>query len=291
MFPLNTPLEVIQLIYSWSAFSTNDVWVVQHFLNPLLFYMVFQNVWYSLLAIYVWESIEAFELTACGGTSCLTGGGEVTEAQLSGFVTDNMIGDILQGVLGILTGMLLRIVLEIPDWTPSLRTTLATPDDWIWLKRVLFFVALFLPSLAGRLVSDSGVAYGMALNASLTAAVLLGFAFWNQTSGERRRFWTLKNTKESGFQKQLYWRIYGVWLGVVLLVTLTWYLPLDNAYWKIWLVAASLWIGLLLTGLWRGKAAELIDFATISLFSIWICDESVRFLHDKKRFQHIKDAT
>jgi len=47
MFPLNTPLEVIQLIYSWSAFSTNDVWVVQHFLNPLLFYMVFQNVWYS----------------------------------------------------------------------------------------------------------------------------------------------------------------------------------------------------------------------------------------------------
>jgi hypothetical protein len=279
--------EVITLIYSWDAFHTNSVWVVQHFLNPFLFYMVFQNVKYALLAIFIWESIEVFELTSCHGQACISdpGGGPIPCDQVPGFVTDNMIADIFQGFLGIFTGLLFRVVLSIPDWTPSIRESFGRDRDYIWLKRVIMFVVLFLPSFLGWRVTASGFHYGMILHGGLTAALLLAFAFWNQTSDERQSFWTLGT-----YQEALYWTIYLTWMFLVLLFTLTWFLPIDNAYHKIWMTIGFTWIGLIVAGCWIGKFTELVDFFTFGLFGICTRDRTNRFLYDKRRFKEKADG-
>jgi hypothetical protein len=279
--------EVITLIYSWAAFHTNSVWVVQHFLNPFLFYMVFQNVGWAIILIFVWESIEVLELTSCDGTACISdpGAGPIPCDQIRGFVTDNMIADISQGFLGILTGLLFRTVLSIPDWTPSIRESFGRDRDYIWLKRLFMFVALFLPSFLGWRTTESGFHYGMILHGAVTAVVLLAFAFWNQTPDERQSFWTLGT-----FQAELYWTIYGSWIGMVLLFTLTWFLPIDNAYHKIWMVAALVWIGLIIAGSWIGKFAELIDFFSFGLFGMFTRQRTNRFLYDKRRFKEHADG-
>jgi hypothetical protein len=147
------------------------------------------------------------------------------------------------------------------------------------------FIVIFLPSFLGWRVTESGFHYGMLLHGGLTALLILGFAFWNQTADERQSFWTLGT-----YQESLYWTIYISWMFLVLLFTLTWFLPIDNAYRKIWMVLGFTWIGLIIAGCWIGKYTELVDFFTLGLFGICSRDRTNRFLHDKRRFKEKADG-
>lgn len=276
-------LAIIETVYSWDAFDRREIWVLQHFLNPFFVYMVSQNAWLSLLAIYVWESVEVLELTACSGSTCLSGSNTpVTCPEVPGFVTDNMIGDISQGIFGIFTAMLLRILLDIPDWSPSYRSLHPYNAAWLWWKRITFWVALFLPSLLATFLMEHWYA------ALVHAAVLLGvfamFAGLNQTKRERAAFWTNSKGK---FQLKFYWMVYGVWAAYSLaMLLLCSYVPIGTSYQTFWVFLGLSWICFLIAGSMMGRLPELMDFLTAGWVSIHF-DNEYRFLANKKRYQNL----
>ncbi len=277
-------LAIIETVYSWDSFQKREIWVLQHFLNPFLLYTVTQNAWLSLLAIYIWESIEALELTACSGTTCLSGDNTpVSCPEVAGFVTDNLLGDVTQGIWGILTAMLLRIVLDIPDWSPSMRSLQQHDATWLWWKRVVFFVALFLPSLLATFLREHW--YAPLIHAVVLAAVFAVMAGWNQTPRERKAFWTDK--AKGGFQLQLYWTIYAVVaLYALAMLLLCSYVPLGNSYQTFYLFLGLSWLGLIMAACFLGKLPEFLDFITGGWVSIHL-NNTYRFLANKKRFQRL----
>jgi hypothetical protein len=276
-------LSIIETVYAWDAFDKREIWVLQHFLNPFLLYMVTQNAWLSLLAIYVWESVEVLELTLCSGSTCLSGSDTpVTCAEVPGFVTDNLIGDVSQGVLGIFTAMMLRILLDIPDWSPSYRSLQPYNAVWFWWKRVIFWLALFLPSLLATFLIEHWYA------ALLHAVVLLGvfalFAGFNQTKREREAFWS--NSK-GVFQLRYYWTVYGVWAGYsIAMLVLCSYVPLGSSYQTFWIFLAISWIAFFIVGGLTGRLPEIVDFLSAGWVSIHF-EGRYRFLANKKRFQNL----
>lgn len=276
--------SIVELIYSWHFFQDRDLYVLFHFLNPFFLYMISQNFWFSILSIYVWESIEVLELTACHGMACISGAGApVPCASLNGFATDNLIGDISQGTIGILTGMLFRIVLAIPDWSPSFRNLYSTASEAvrIWFKRILFFFALFLGTVVSGAVFFKW--YAHLVHAAYIAVMFVIFAFWNQTPSERLAFWTGRQ-----FESTFYWTVYSVWaLWSVAMVILIGYVPLGSAYQTFYLFIAITWLALLIASGFVGRFTEVMDFFTFGYLSIRTGVPEHRFLHDKKRFQNL----
>lgn len=276
-------LAIIETVYSWDAFDRREIWVLQHFLNPFLLYMVSQNAWLSLLAIYIWESVEVLELTACSGSTCLSGSDTpVSCPEVPGFVTDNLIGDISQGILGILTAMMLRILLDIPDWSPAYRSLQPFNAVWFWWKRVVFWVALFLPSLLATFLMEHW--YAALVHTSVLLGVFAVFAGLNQTKHERAAFWTDAKGK---FQLTYYWTVYGVWaLYAVAMLLLCSYVPIGNSYQTFWVFLGISWIIFLVVGSMTGRLPEMLDFLTAGWLSIQF-ENRYRFLANKKRFQNL----
>lgn len=276
-------LGIIETVYSWDAFEKREIWVLQHFLNPFLLYMVSQNAWLSLLAIYVWESVEVLELTACAGSTCLSGSNTpVTCPEVPGFVTDNLIGDVTQGIWGIFTAMLLRILLDIPDWSPSYRSLEPYGAVWLWWKRIVFWVALFLPSILATFLMEHW--YAALVHAAVMLGVFLVFAGLNQTKREREAFWT---DHKGRFRLKSYWGTYATWaLYSVAMLLLCSYVPLGNSYQTFYFFLGLSWLGMLLAGSQMGRLPEMFDFITAGYFSIHM-ENKYRFLANKKRFQNL----
>lgn len=283
---LTTPLEceaAIHRIYSWVSFSDRDHYVLYHFLNPFLLYSVTQNFWFSFLMVYIWETFEALELTACGGTACVSGGNLApTCAELSGFATDNLVGDVSQGLVGILTAMLFRVVLNTPDWSPSFRSLYSLRPDavYIWLKRVLFYLALFSATFLASTL-DEQITYGV--HAGYLLGIFILFAAWNQTPDERRTFWTGRR-----YEWQLYWTIYGVWaLWACTMIILVGHVPLGNSYQTFYFFIGVTWLALIIAAGFVGRFVYVMDFLSFGCFSIYSGVQEHRFLYDKKRFQNL----
>lgn len=276
----------VQLLHSWDSFEDRDRYVLYHFLNPFLLYTVSQNFWFSFLVVYLWESFETFEVAVCGGTFCISGGGIAPRcSELQGFITDNLLGDTSQGLVGILTAMLFRIVLEIPDWSPSFRSLFSTTPSavHIWFKRILFYVALFSSTLVGSFL-DVKITYGV--HAAYLLGVFAIFAGWNQTRCERNAFWTWPGSNL--FNTRLYWTVYGTLaLWTAAMVVLVGYVPLGTSYQTFYFFIGLTWLGLVVAANWLGRFAQLIDFMTLGYFSIRTGMSEHRFLYNKKRMQNL----
>jgi hypothetical protein len=251
-----------------------------HIVQPLQVYMLTQDIRWTLLIMFLFESFEAFTLTVCGGTYCLWNGGTI---QCDGHVTDNLIADIIEGSLGIFLGVMFRTALRMPRWSINLREAYSTEGMKIFAKRVLMFILVVLTPILATLETTSGFVFGVGLYGLVLGAIIFLFAWWNQTTEERERFWTNSKGK---FVQNLYWRCYLGWIVMDLaLVFGGRYLPFSSTYFRVWTVWAVLWFILLLIGAQAGLLEQLIDLHSFSVYSIVTMKERARFLYDQYRFR------
>lgn len=268
------------VLYNWNFIKFGDPWPMIHVVQPMNLYLLTQNIRWAFLIIFVFESLEAFVLTVCNGTYCWWNGGTLT---CDSYVADNMLGDIIQGIGGIFLGVLLRTVLNSPNWAISLREAVLTGSTGLFFKR-LFFAALILTSpVLATLESVDGLNFGVALYGGTVCAVIMLFAFWNQTKDERQRFWT---DSKGLYEKDLYWSYYSAWLLVAgALIFGGWYIPYPSTYGRVWTVWLCIWLVMVMVGANSERWYELIDLHTLGLYSIVSKSETSRFLNAQRRYR------
>jgi hypothetical protein len=184
--------------------------------------------------------------------------------------------------MGILIAMMFRIVLEIPDWSPSFRSLYSTAPHavGIWFKRILFYLALFSSTVLAATLNGQ-ITYGV--HAAYLVGVFIIFALWNQTPSERRAFWTGKV-----YERRLYWTSYLTWaFWSAAMVLLVGYVRLGSSYQTFYLFLGISWLALVVAAGVLGRFGQVVDFFTFGYLSIRTGQLEYRFLYNKKRFQNL----
>jgi hypothetical protein len=212
----------------------------------------------------------------------------VQDLSCAGYSTDNLLGDTGQGILGIFLGIYFCTALAIPKWSLNLRDSIQIHATWYWLKRIIFYLALFGTCTIHSFTPLHGFNWTILVWAAAMAVVLLVFFFWNKTEGEKQLFWTDPNTGK--FAASYYNRLYIGWFLIVTLFTLSFYFPFGRStYLHIEPLLPGVWLALTIYGIAAGRGAQLLDLMTFGLASILSENPGARFLSTKWRYLKLKN--
>jgi len=121
-------------------------WVAAHVLNPLLFYMFWQDAVWTALVVLLFEVMEIAFLTLAGGFVIFP----TTPTELETWA-GSLLGDgLLQGGTGLLFGILITYTWSMPPLVSSVALARATPGGsarraryiFFWAFQTAFFLAL-----------------------------------------------------------------------------------------------------------------------------------------------------
>jgi len=124
--------------FTWEfIFDTNSAWPLAHMYNPFILQILVQRWWFTLLVVWAWESVEILAVTIFQGQYVIFVGDD-SEIEP---ITDTLVGDIFQGILGILLGYLVVFAWRIPKWAPSFTG----PKRDLAFKKLLQYVFWVVP--------------------------------------------------------------------------------------------------------------------------------------------------
>jgi hypothetical protein len=131
-------MPLVEEDFTWDfIFDTNSAWPMAHILNPFILEILLQKTWLTLILIWGWESIEVIAITIFSGQYVIFVGDD-SEIEP---VTDTLIGDILQGILGIILARLVILSWNIPYWAPNP----IGPYKLIFFKRLIQYIFWVVP--------------------------------------------------------------------------------------------------------------------------------------------------
>jgi len=245
----------------WGFFNNPRVWPVIHVVSPFNVYLVTQSVWWTIFLFMIFESIELVIFLLCDMEHCAWGGGTSME-----FVGDSLIGDILQGFVGLAIAYTLRATLRVPNYSVDSRESFVAGRWQLWWKRMLWLVLFSISVIPANWRQDETQAWGMffVIGGQLLLLAIFG-GFWNRTRDEQLRSW-MRNKK---FDSAAYTRFYLVWaLAVIWLNSAGFYKPLGlSSYIFIAIHGAALVIGLMVTAVLRGDGKVVADLLTLGIYS------------------------
>ena len=200
--------------FTWDfLFSSVSAWPMTHILNPFTIQMMFQNVYWTFLAIFAWESIEVLAVVLFNGQYVIFVG---DDSEIES-ITDSLIGDVINGILGILLAKLTILAFKIPSWTPSFFGKYRS----ILIKRMLFFVVWVLTLSSANLRTSTDTEYDANIGVMIifiTTSLLIYISYIsNRTLLENLTIWKDKYTPRE------YELIYIGWfINASLLVSSAW---------------------------------------------------------------------
>ncbi len=152
--------------YGWDAFLESEPWPYGHFRIGFIHQILVHNFFYSLLLHYANESFEVLLATSFSSYLIFLGANTNFEN-----MTESLLGDMLQGLLGILTAIVIqRYVTYIP------RLIVYIEDD-VW-RSVLGWIVLLLFGLTGQF---AGIAYtfgGQKYNFGVLISIVFDIVFF-----------------------------------------------------------------------------------------------------------------
>jgi lysylphosphatidylglycerol synthetase-like protein (DUF2156 family) len=275
-----------EAIFSLDNYREHDIYPIQHVINPFQVYLLTQHIWFSVVMITLWESYEVLTYAICAKMDCPREW-NVQDLSCAGYSTDNLLGDVGQGLLGIFLAIYFCTALAIPKWSLNLRDSMRLNVTDYWWKRVLFYIALFATCTIHTLTPKHGFNWTVLVWAGLMGVVILIFFFWNKTKGERELFWTDQSTGK--FAETYYNRLYIGWFLIITLLAVSFYFPFHSTYLRVEPTLPLIWLVLTIYGSVAGRGDQLLDLMTFGLASILSENESARFLGSKMRYLKLKN--
>lgn len=270
--------------YSLSKYGDESPYPIAHLVLPFQLYFVVQNIWFTLLSVYIYESLTAVERAICyNAGGCLDNqfNPGADAHRCVGYIYDNMVADIHQGFLGAFLAMLFYTVFDVPRWMPSFRESIAHGLKNIWWKRLLFALALLSTSMLNYIDQYVGRHASVGIYAAANALVFMWFYFWNRQSREREVFWTGK----SQFVNLEYLNLYIVGGSITTALLLSWFLPISVfSYINGGVVYGLIWFTLVLYGIAHNRFQHVLDLHSFGLYSAYQRNEKTRFRWNKDRY-------
>lgn len=243
-----TPLDRFNFDFLTDSYQS---WPFAHIVNPFTFFMLFQSTSWTVVLILFWETVEVTTLTlGTGGYMMFIGDKDTPESEPS---TDSMIGDVLEGFIGILLGKLIVMTYKIPSWTPSRKG----PYRHIFYKRAIQYIcyqpAFSICNAKLELEGYPPFPYGTLVTCMWLFGVTLLFKRLNFTIEEYALFWAGKDK----YASRDYDTIYTVYVGTAVLLMANPVYLITQGYFQAW-ATVSLMVGFHLTVLaWQGRSKEI----------------------------------
>ncbi len=222
--PIGIPLEAFSFDF---VFAEQGVWTVAHITNPFMLTMILQDPWIVFLLVILFESVEATVLVFAQSTYLLfLNDPDSAEAENIG---ESLVGDVLQGALGVLLAKLLILVYKIPSWTPSVWG----PYRRIWTKRI-FTVLLLQPAFSlinGAVLfqESSPWRYGLEFAMLWLVGIWALLLRWNWSIDEQALFWRRSN-------REHFELVYNAWFVTALVLLGTSLVYFTYPYFQSWAV-------------------------------------------------------
>jgi hypothetical protein len=243
-------------------------------------YLLLQDIRWAFIIIYLFESLEVLVLAICSGTYCWWNGGPLDCPSL---VTDNFIGDIVQGSIGIFLGVLLRVTLRTPNWSLSLREAYERQESVLFAKRLVLGVLILACPVLATLETENGMDFGVPLYGGVLCALIALLALLCNTAYERKRFWT---DERGAYDKIGYESFFACWIAIsAALVFGGRYIPYPSTYARVYTVWGGVWFALILFAFNRGLWEQLMDLHSFGFYSTQRVRKESRFLYDQRRYR------
>ena len=238
------PLVPDDFNWQW-IFDTNIAWPMAHMLNPFMLEILLQKTGFTLFMILFFESIEVFVITAFQGQYLIFVGDDASLEHIG----DTLMGDFLQGVLGILLARVVILTWKVPPWSPSPVGKYRK----LFFKRVLqyiFWVVSLSVTNSKIIIPNSySINYGVFIVTITTTIFIYTWYKTNNSPLERSLYWYnySKNEYETVFL--------GILINALLLLVCTfvhvWYSYFQS--WIVWIVAITFNVFILITNdrLWE----------------------------------------
>lgn len=257
-------------------FNERSAWPMVHVVVPFFLYVLLQNAKIAVLFFTLFESLELFVYIVCGGLYCIFPLVDPLESS-----ADSLIGDILQGFIGIILGIALTTAFDVPKWNIGLREAWRGGYTTLWFKRLLQFSLFALSGIVanGRTVTCTTPSvenvendyecifpWGVYAFSGAYAVLFVIFFFANRNKLEQRLFWTHARTGK--FRAFAYARFYLVWALASLFMQSSVFYSITRPYVQVWIHAAVLFCILLVVGFARGRLHKMLDFLTCGCYSL-----------------------
>jgi hypothetical protein len=201
--------------FTWEfIFDTNSAWPMAHILNPFMLEILLQKSWLTLIIIWAWESFEVLAVVIFNGQYVIFVGDD-SEIEV---ITDTLLGDIFQGILGIILARLVILAWRIPEWAPNpIRHNLRTGYGTLFFKRLLqyiFWVASL--SFTNTRIDFTGT---YSVNIGVFIALISTVFFWYTWFKSNNRTLTEKEFLWEGYTIQEYLESHlGILINALLLI-------------------------------------------------------------------------
>lgn len=174
-------------MYNWGFLDDSyQAWPFAHVTNPFCHHMLFQSTPWTIVVILFWESVEVFARVMRMEGSMFMGEKEIGTAEPE---TDSLLGDFMQGILGIVLAKLLILTYKIPDWTPSRNGQ----HSFYWYKRVLQYIllqpAFSICNASYKIPGYPVFRYGALVAACYLFVMFILFERWDWNGAEYCLFW------------------------------------------------------------------------------------------------------
>lgn len=174
--------------------ANNDPWCFIHTVNPYLILLLFENIPLTIIAIWVSESVEALLATIFIDNYALFLG---EDGELES-MTDSLVGDPLQGVIGIILLTQLFCICR----HPLVKCCCSIKCQWGFcdagVSKKCKGMAIYIPFLLSTFVSNfrvNGIKVGILINFVMMCLVFLAYGL------TFRNAWTVQHVHYYGVRK------------------------------------------------------------------------------------------
>jgi len=185
-------------------------WLGPHLTNPLLLYLMWNNVTWTVLLVLAFELFEVVSLAIAGSSVPLFADERDFETIAAAFIGDVAI----QGGLGLFIGWLLRSLFRVPTLVSSVERAVAYD---LRGRRALYIVlyVLVLTSYAVCGVTIGANAERIGLMLQLAFQLIFIWFVWpvalNNTESDRELIWRVdRSTVYGGPKKTLFFGLWGI---------------------------------------------------------------------------------
>jgi len=253
------------------VFITNEVWPVNHFMLPLTILFVYQDysipvLFYTSAVIwaYIWESVEVLALATIPDAVGVWATGDAEENP-----ADQLLGDILQALLGVLLWITLLFAGKLVSWNRGYKYHYWNGGQWLWWKRTIIvgmFAATFIPGGVKIHFGDTGTVFHLgALITAVTYPLVIVIAFyWLRTEQEKRIYWY---SSDIPFNEKDYMRTFLCWFAVSTAMLTSGLYNWISTYFQVWIHFGVCMIVCIAAILWRGNFRNYFMW---SMYYKWI---------------------